>query len=236
MQLSIVWQVRLFRSSITSELYQSSSETLEQSSESFCTFSSGSHYYAGNLSVGNGVTGCVMCHLTDGFDLVPSVWVALVENVATSLLVCTKEEQGLVSVYTWSVQGAEIHTGFCAKNGDSAFSDRSVWVAGNAEEKTESVTCRLHGVPHNTNQWWETGRARAMVLKTTRVTVIETAQQLKLKYSFNKMEMKTVTGCSVYIHYMPSYCCPYDEHTLNTELGNYIVSPCILIQWFLHTN
>jgi len=69
-----------------------------------------------------------------------------------------------------------------------------------------------------------------MVLKTTRVTVIETAQQLKLKYSFNKMEMKTVTGCSVYIHYMPSYCCPYDEHTLNTELGNYIVSPCILIQ------
>lgn len=73
-QLSIVWQVRLFHSSVMSELYQSSSEMPEQSSESFCTFSSGSHCYPGNLlSVGNGVTGCVMCHLTDGLDLVLSV-------------------------------------------------------------------------------------------------------------------------------------------------------------------
>jgi len=57
-----------------SELYWSGSEMLEQSSESFRTFSSGSHCHAGNLlCVGNGVTGCVMCHLTDGLDLVLSV-------------------------------------------------------------------------------------------------------------------------------------------------------------------
>jgi hypothetical protein len=69
-QLSIVWQVRLFHSSIVSELYQSSSEMLEQSSESYHTFSSGSHCYAGNFL---SVAGCVMCHLTDGLDLVLSV-------------------------------------------------------------------------------------------------------------------------------------------------------------------
>jgi hypothetical protein len=57
-----------------SELYQSSLEMPEQSLESFRTFSSGGHCYAGNvLTVGNGVTGCVMCHLTDGLDLVLSV-------------------------------------------------------------------------------------------------------------------------------------------------------------------
>jgi hypothetical protein len=84
-----------------SELYQSSSEMLEQSSESFHAFSSGSLCRAGNLlSVGNGVTGCVMCHLTEGLDLVLSVCVGLAENVAASLLVCTKKEQDSVSVCT----------------------------------------------------------------------------------------------------------------------------------------
>jgi len=216
-----------------SELYQSSSEMPEQSLESFCTFSSGSHCYTGNLlSVGNSVTGCVMCHLTDGLDLVLSVWDALVENVATSLLVCTKEEQGSVLVCTWSVQDAKIHTGLCAQNGDSAFSDRSVlvWVAINAEEKPDNCDwCRVCGVPCSTNQWWETGRARAMVLKTRKVTVTETAQKLKLKYNFYKMEMKTVTGCSVYIHYMSLYCCPYNKLTLTLRrLMSYIYGAPIL--------
>jgi hypothetical protein len=47
-----------------------------------------------------------------------------------------------------------------------------------------------------------------MVLKSTRVIVTQIAQKLKLKYSFHKMEMKTVTGCTVYIYCMPSYCLP----------------------------
>jgi hypothetical protein len=42
----------------------------EQSSDSFRTFSSGWHCYAGNiLIVGIGVTGCMMCQLTDGLDI-----------------------------------------------------------------------------------------------------------------------------------------------------------------------
>jgi hypothetical protein len=43
----------------------------EQSSESSRTISSGRHCYEGNLLIiGNGVTGCVMCQLNDGLDLV----------------------------------------------------------------------------------------------------------------------------------------------------------------------
>ena len=56
-----------------SELYQSSSETHEQSSESFHTSSPDSRYYEGNLLSVGSVTGCVMCHLTAGLDLVLSV-------------------------------------------------------------------------------------------------------------------------------------------------------------------
>jgi len=59
-----------------------------------------------------------------------------------------------------------------------------------------------------------------MILKSRRVIVIEIAQKLKLNYSYNKMEMKIVTGCTVYMYCMPSYCCPCDEHILNTELGS----------------
>ena len=66
--------------------------------------------------------------------------------------------------------------------------------------------------------------ARGIDLRDGRVTVTEIEQNLKLNSSFHKMEMKTVTGCSVYILYMPSYRCPYNEHTLNTKLGRFMVT------------
>jgi hypothetical protein len=60
------------------KLDQSSPETYEQYSESFCSFSSGSHWYGGNhLTVGNPVTGYVTCRHTDGLDLVLGVCVAV---------------------------------------------------------------------------------------------------------------------------------------------------------------
>ena len=44
-----------------------------------------------------------------------------------------------------------------------------------------------------------------MVLKSKRVIVTEVAQKLKLKYSFYKMEMKTITGCTVICHHTAAH-------------------------------
>lgn len=202
-----------------SELYWSCSETLEQPSESFRTFPSGSHCYAGNLFV-YGQRCNWLCDVSSHWWSWP----------CSQCLSCFSGECGYVTLSLH--QG---RTGFsvsmhmkCTRCWNSHRFMRSEWGQCFFWEKCMSGWkcwrrarwCRLCGVPCNTNQWWETGRARAMVLKSTRVIVTQIAQKLKLKYGFHKMEMRTVTGCTVYIYYIPSYCCPCNEHTLNTKLGS----------------
>jgi hypothetical protein len=76
------------------------------------------------LRVGCIVCGYVTSQLTDDLDLTLYVGFYQAENMATSLVVCTKEGQRSVVhfVQTEGVQGAEIYTLPC---GDSAVCQRS---------------------------------------------------------------------------------------------------------------
>jgi len=79
------------------------------------------------LRVGSIVSGYVTCQLTDGLDLTLCVGFYPAENMAASLVVCTKEGRRSVVhfVRTEGTVGAEIYTLSYAECGISAVCQRS---------------------------------------------------------------------------------------------------------------